>query len=1107
MLNRLFNILKRKREQKKLKYSLVIDQNDEYITFQGSFAEDSFFAKELWLVERKTKKHFKIAEIESSNIFLFKIPLLDIANVVAENCDLESVNYDWFMKVKKPYENGSKPKGNNIKLLETHKGVFLEYFIRLGRFQYTEVNNLNFYKRKNITFINYITNKGNLSLVSNSEVKTPTKILIDKVKRRGSKLSIEGMMFTKSSRIEQGVLILRAREAKKDLIINNVNFKPIEDVIKLKYGLNRYRYSAEVDFKKLNQDNLIEEDVYDLFFEIKTHDMMDVKFVRIGAPSFKVRFFLKEFFAVDRESAAIVNPYFTFKASNLSLEVYKYPLDTYRYLKRMLRWAWLIRLINRKKEVWLVGERIYKAQDTGYAFFKYMRKNFPEKNVYYVIDKKSPEYKNIKELGNVLDFKSKKHIYYTLISKKILSSHHPDYLYPIRTEKFKNKTKATKIFLQHGIMGTKNMVANYGKNALSFDTDLFLVSSDFEKNMIVNDFGYSPNDVFVTGLSRFDSLLTKDTVKKNQVLIIPTWRDWIITEENFLESEYFKRYTSLIHNKKLHELASQYSFEIIFCLHPNMQRFTSHFNHPKITIINQGEVDVQQLIKESALMITDYSSVGFDFSFLYKPVLYYQFDVNRFIGKKGSHLDLTNDLPGEITNDQEELLTLIRNYAKSDFKVKGIYKIRADKFLKYRDVNSCKRIYEVALNNTVKHSPVSTTKIKIIFNAFFYKFRKSNYYFPIMKLFYNIGRKIIRVDKKMILFESGIGKQYADSPKNIYEEIINQKLDYKIIWVYNKQHQFIDKETKRVQRLSPKYYYYLFKARYWVNNQNFPAYIKKRPQTTYLQTWHGTPLKKMLYDLEDIYGREEGYVKRIGAAVENWDYLISPSPYATSAFKSAFRYEGEVLEVGYPRNDIFYREDINVLAERIKRTVGIPNDKKVILYAPTFRDDQSSKNNKFLFELEMDLKEMKEELGDEYVVLLRMHVVVNNKLKIDPDLNDFAYNVSNYPDIQELYLLTDILITDYSSVFFDFANTGRPMMFFTYDLENYRDNLRGFYMDFENEAPGPFVFNTKEIIEKVKNIKGVESEYREKYDSFIQKYCGYEDGKAAERVVNKVFKK
>src|SRR5690625_2645001 len=602
-----------------------------------------------------------------------------------------------------------------------------------------------------------------------------------------------------------------------------------------------------------------------------------------------------------------------------------------------------------------------------------MRENHPEKNVFYIIEENSPELDNVLPYGNVLFYKSKEHIKHVLMATRVIGSHHPDYLYPLRTKEFNKKVKAKKVFLQHGVMGTKNMVANYGKSALSFSTDIFMVSSLFEKEMIVNDFGYDPQDVFITGLSRFDNLLKDDIETKKQVLIIPTWRDWLITDDKFLESEYFERYSNLIHDPRLHELAQQYDFSIVFCLHPNMQKFTTYFENSPVKVISQGEVDVQSLLKSSALMITDYSSVAFDFSFLNKPIIYYQFDRKRFIGKRGSHLDLDNDLPGDIVYDVEEIITLVEEYAHSNFKMKKEHQDKASKFLKYKDQKSSKRIYQ-AINTKIRNKPVYEYILESeIYNVLFKRFRKSRIYFPVMKLFYNIARLILPVDNELILFESGIGKQYADSPKYIYEEIIKRGLNYKKVWVCNKNIRFKDPNTIRIKRLSPSYYYYLAKSKVWINNQNFPTYIKKRKQTIYIQTWHGTPLKKMLFDIENIMGRSNDYLQRVGEAVKTWDYLISPSQYATSAFKSAFKYDNKILQVGYPRNDIFYKKGNSTIENKIRKQFRIPDNKKIILYAPTFRDNQTSGANKFKFEIPMKLHDVLASVGDEYVLLLRMH--------------------------------------------------------------------------------------------------------------------------------------
>ena len=367
--------------------------------------------------------------------------------------------------------------------------------------------------------------------------------------------------------------------------------------------------------------------------------------------------------------------------------------------------------------------------------------------------------------------------------------------------------------------------------------------------------------------------------------------------------------------------------------------------------------------------------------------------------------------------------------------------------------------------------------------------------------------KFPKIEEKLIVIESNLGKQVTDSPKMIYDQIKQLDKGYKIVWVTNKIYPFDDENVITVKRLSPDYYRYLSIAKYWINNQNFPYYIKKKKQTVFIQTWHGTPLKKMLNDVDEFKGRDEGYIDRINESVSKWDYLVSPSPYATECFKSAFRFNKEMLEVGYPRNDIFYQDEKLIEEQRktIKRKLSIPKDKKVILYAPTFRDDEVSAAKKHLINLKLDLHQMKERLGDEYVLLLRPHIIISNKIIIDKSLEDFIYNVADYEEISDLYLISDICITDYSSVMFDFANTRKPLLFFTYDLDHYKDNLRGFYMNFEDEAPGPLLKDNETLIDSIKNIETINKSYQEKYDKFYDKFCSFEKGNAAKRIVEKLF--
>ncbi len=361
------------------------------------------------------------------------------------------------------------------------------------------------------------------------------------------------------------------------------------------------------------------------------------------------------------------------------------------------------------------------------------------------------------------------------------------------------------------------------------------------------------------------------------------------------------------------------------------------------------------------------------------------------------------------------------------------------------------------------------------------------------------------VRKDWVLFESFFGKSYSDSPKYIYEYLSKQfPGKYRMIWVIDKQNTKIPYRNKKIKRFSLQYYYYLARCGYLVFNGRQPEWTVKRKECTFLQTWHGTPLKKLVFDMEEITSATPQYKQQVYKQSRAWDYLIAPNEFCNETFRRCFLFENEMLTTGYPRNDILHAPNKEDLSKRIRARLGIPRDKKTILYAPTWRDDEFYGKGQYKFELHLDLKLMQERLGSEYVILLRTHYFIADSIDVS-SLKGFAYNVSNYDDISELYLISDILITDYSSVFFDYANLRRPMLFFTYDLDKYRDILRGFYFDIEKEVPGPLLFTTEEVIEAVNGIEALNREYSQRYDEFYHRFCDWEDGHAAEKVVKSVF--
>lgn len=356
-----------------------------------------------------------------------------------------------------------------------------------------------------------------------------------------------------------------------------------------------------------------------------------------------------------------------------------------------------------------------------------------------------------------------------------------------------------------------------------------------------------------------------------------------------------------------------------------------------------------------------------------------------------------------------------------------------------------------------------------------------------------------------VIFESFFGKSYSDSPKYIYEYLSkNYPGKYHFIWVIDKKGTKIPYNHTKIKRFSYRYFYYLARCKYYVFNGRQPEWSRKREGNVFLETWHGTPLKKLVFDQDDITSASPRYKAQVFQQSRAWDYLIAANYFSSEVFRRCFMYNKIMLETGYPRNDILHAENKEEIATSIRKKLNIPIDKKTILYAPTWRDDEFYGKGKYKFTLHLDLRMLKEQLGDEYVILLRTHYFIADSLDVT-GLEDFAYNLSKYDDISELYLISDILITDYSSVFFDYANLKRPMLFFTYDLEKYRDVLRGFYIDIENELPGPLLFTTEEVIDGIKNIDKISSKYSEKYKQFYEKFCGLEDGHASEKVARAVF--
>lgn len=350
----------------------------------------------------------------------------------------------------------------------------------------------------------------------------------------------------------------------------------------------------------------------------------------------------------------------------------------------------------RGKHVWLVCERGTDARDNGYHMFRYLRREHPEIEAWYVITKDSVDVSKIADLGNIAYFGSIRHWLAYLRAEKILTAFEPHFC-PSDSFSFykyvRKKNHQKIIFLQHGVIG--NDLPLYHQEKSGFD--VFICGAKPEYDFVSETFHYTRGEVRYTGLARFDAL--HDLAVKRQVLIMPTYRKWLrdYSADQVAQSEYVQRWQSLLRNPRLAQMAEEYGVSVIFYPHQLMQHYVSLFSSPsdKIQIADYQHYDVQPLLKESAVLITDYSSVHFDFAYMHKPLLYYQFDEQEVFSKHcgRGYFDYRENGFGEVCAEESALLDRIEEYLKKGCQVKPLYLKRIEDFFPLHDNHNCERIY------------------------------------------------------------------------------------------------------------------------------------------------------------------------------------------------------------------------------------------------------------------------------------------------------------------------------------------------------------------------------------------------------------------------------
>ena len=347
-------------------------------------------------------------------------------------------------------------------------------------------------------------------------------------------------------------------------------------------------------------------------------------------------------------------------------------------------------------------------------------------------------------------------------------------------------------------------------------------------------------------------------------------------------------------------------------------------------------------------------------------------------------------------------------------------------------------------------------------------------------------------------YECYYGVSATDSARAIHDELVRREPRVRHVWGVADLSVPVPPGSEAVLRHSREWWQVLGSASYLTFNAGLPAGLVRRPGQVLVQTWHGTPLKLLGHDRPVNHGKA-GFRESTTRYVSRWDHLLAGNPHSAEVFRSAWFYEGPVHQLGYPRNDALAHPD-PAQVRQLRARLGIREGQVAVLYAPTWRE-----GSRVMPEL-LDLDRLSRLLGPDHVFLVRGHMNIS-RWRRSPH-GPSVVEVTTYPEINDLFLAADVAITDYSSIMFDYSVTGKPMLFFVPDLDDYRDRRRGVYFDLAESAPGPLLTTTDEVAEALRTLDPASyaRDHAEKYAAWRARFNPRDDGQAAARVVDEIYR-
>lgn len=617
---------------------------------------------------------------------------------------------------------------------------------------------------------------------------------------------------------------------------------------------------------------------------------------------------------------------------------------------------------------------------------------------------------------------------------------------------------------QRGFSSLLTGMYRAGGNAIT----LFVVSSEAVGERIRTAFGVRRSAIAPIGDPRDDELVHADPLRSREtvldminlsatdatlVLFAPTWRDGDIDPAVPSESQW----------QALNTWAESVDAHLIVRSHPLGVGAYEHGISDRIHLLTAEQCpDITPLLKAFDVLITDYSSIAFDYSLTGKPILWFAPDLQQYEASRGLYEPYASVTEGEFADTWDDVVTGL-NSLGTDPAAAGAARARtarlAERLFAFRDGKASRRVLDEILARR-DHNAIAANGANV---------RSST----------------------TVYFESFYGRQVSCNPLAIDAQIARVAPDARRFWAVESVLTDVPEGAIRVLVGTPQARNVRAQADIVVVNDWLRKDFRPTQRQTVIQTWHGTMLKKLALERPHVSLRT-----RLATLRESrkWSVLLSQNEHCTKHLRSSYGYHGPIWQVGYPRND----ELVRLTRSAAKKRLGIKSNMRVLAYAPTWRDGQHG-----LVDL-LDVADFAKRLPDDWVLLVRGHTRTH-EFGGYPELKHKLIDVSSWPNVNEVIAASDLFVTDYSSLMFDVSVAEIPMAFYVPDLQQYRDRERGFTFDFEQDAPAPLLTTPEQLLATVENLATVRAEFAKKYAAWRKRFNPHDDGAAAERVVQRLL--